>query len=60
VSQKVPPYWIGNVTHIRLSRKHPCTGPNDTANQHGSKPVQKPFAKVLPLIVAKKKDVPQT
>ena len=59
MSQKIPPYWIGNVTHILRPRKPLSTGPNDTANQYGSMPVQKPLAKVLPLIAPTKKDVPQ-
>lgn len=60
MSQKMPPYWIGNVTHIRLPRKHPGTGPDETANQYGSTPDPKPVAEVLPLTAAqKKKDVPQ-
>lgn len=60
MSQKIPPYWIDNVTHIPLPRKHLGTGPDDTANQYGSKPDPKRVAEVLPLTAAqKKRDVPQ-
>ena len=55
MSQKIPPYWIGNVTHILRPRKLLSTGPNDTANQYGSKPDPKPLAEVLPLTAAQKK-----
>jgi hypothetical protein len=59
MSQRIMPYWVGNVAHLSPPPRYLRTGPNDTANQWGSPREQKPLAKVLPLIAAKKKDVPQ-
>lgn len=60
MSQKITPYWIGSVAHLRLPAKYLSTGPDDRASQYGSIPGQKPVAEVLPLTAAqKKKDVPQ-
>ena len=60
MSQKIMPYWIGNVTHMPILQKPLSTGPDHTANQYGSTPDQKPAAEVLPLTAAqKKKDVSQ-
>ena len=60
MSQRVTPYWIGSVAHLPLPAKYLSTGPDDTANQYDATPVQRPLAKVLSLIAAKKKDVPQS
>jgi hypothetical protein len=59
MSQRITPYWIGSVAHLPLPPKCLSTVPDDTANHYGSMPVQKPLAKVLPLIIPTKKDVPQ-
>ena len=57
MSQRITPYWIGNVAHIPMPQKALYTGPDDTATRYGSAPVQEPLAEVLPLIAPTKKDV---
>lgn len=59
MTQKITPYWIGNVAHMHMPQKPLYTGPDDTAAQYDSAPVQKPLAEVLPLIAPVKRDVPQ-
>lgn len=59
MSEKIAPYWIGNVAHMPMPQKPLYTGPDATATQYGAAPVQEPLAKVLPLIAPAKKDVPQ-
>ena len=59
MTQKITPYWIGNVAHVPMPEKPLFTGPDDTASQYGSTPVQKPLAEVLPMIAPAIKDVPE-
>ena len=54
MSQRITPYWIGSAAHLPLPPQL-STGPNDTASQHDSKPIQKSLAKVLPQTAPKKK-----
>lgn len=59
MTEKITPYWIGNVAHVPMPQIPLFTGPDATETQYGSEPVQKPLAEVLPLIAPAKKDVPQ-
>ncbi len=59
MSQRITPYWIGSVAHLPLRLICLSTVPDNTASHYGSTPVQEPLAKVLPLIIPTKKDVPQ-
>ena len=60
MSERIAPYWTGNVVQLRLAPKPSSTGPDNTANQFDQAPDQKPVAKVLQLTTSKKKrDAPQ-
>lgn len=59
MSQKITPYWIGNVAHMPMPQRPLYTGPEDAPPYYGSTPMQEPSAKVLPLIPASKEDAPK-
>ena len=60
MSERIAPYWIGNVVQMRRSPKTPSTGPDNAANKYDQAPDQKPVAKVLQLsALRKKRDAPQ-
>ncbi len=59
MSQRIAPYWVGNVTTLRIPHNYFRTGPPSAEGEYGALPSEKPLAKVLPLIPTPKKDAPQ-
>lgn len=60
MSQRITPYWVGNVTYLRIPQKFQYVGPDDATHRYGSAmPFAKPLADVIPLISPTEKDVPQ-
>ena len=56
MSQKIAPYWVGNVALLHIPHNYFRTGPAGTECEYGATPTVKPLAQFLPLIPAPKKD----
>ena len=55
MTERIKPYWVGNIARIDFSQKGFQLGPDSVAPAYGQIPPQPPSAKVIPFTSSKKK-----